>query len=324
MGDLEQVNVTRARLWNAGFRPVPIHNWDAKGPSPGKRPLGDNWRESALKDPPFCVTIAAVMHALNTGVLGDGLRPIDIDIDDPILAARVGALAVEWFGPAPVRTRRNSARCLLLYAAAEGQPRKIAVTGATHTKDNGCKVEALGAGQQFVAFGRHDSGAELEWTTPPGEITLSDLPTIAEPDLIAFMAEVAVIIGAELATIRQRTRSRPRSPTATPRPSYEVDALRVCAAVAAIANTGPADWEGWNRVGMAIWAATGGGTIGGELFNEWSKRHPAYDEAATMERWRHYQRERPTQIGARTLFHMAGGTFHPVPAFQEPGEPPHG
>ena len=311
---IETVSTARAHLWEAGFRPVPIINWDAKGPSPGKRPLGDNWRESALKDPPFCVTIPAVSFALNTGVLGDGLRPIDIDIDDPILAARVQNLAVKRFGPMPTRTRANSARALLLCRAASGQPRKIAVTGATHTRERGCKVEVLGAGQQFVALGRHDSGAELLWQPPIEEITLADLPAITEPDIMAYLAEVAIIIDA---TPPGYTNGRDHYDATEP----QADALRVIAALAAIPNNGPADWEGWNRIGMAIWAATGGSAIGGEAFNEWSRRHPAYDAAATEERWRHYQRSPPTQIGAGTLFHMAGGTFQPEPELPEPPPP---
>jgi hypothetical protein len=30
----------RGRHWDAGFRPVPVYNYDAKVPSPGKQPLG--------------------------------------------------------------------------------------------------------------------------------------------------------------------------------------------------------------------------------------------------------------------------------------------
>jgi len=312
---VESVSAARAHLWEAGFRPVPIINWDAKGPSPGKRPLGDNWRESALKDPPFCVTIPAVPFALNTGILADELRPIDIDIDDPAKALRVRALAVERFGSMPIRTRANSARSLLLCRAASGQPRKIAVTGATHTKERGCKVEILGAGQQFVALGRHDSGAELAWEPPLDEVTLADLPAITEADVLAFLAEVAVIIdAAPPGYANGHASGQDHYTTADP----QADPLRVAAAMAAIPNTNPADWEAWNRVGMALWAATGGSAIGGELWNAWSARHPAYNAEDTEERWLHYRKSPPTHIGAGTLFHMAGGTFQPEPETPDP------
>jgi len=92
--------------------------------------------------------------------------------------------------------------------------------------------------------------------------------------------------------------------------------------MAAIPNTGPADWDAWNRIGMALWAATGGSAFGGELWDQWSKRHPAYTAGDTQERWLHYRDSKPTHIGAGTLFHLAGSTFHPEPNIPEPPPTP--
>src|SRR5665213_2171748 len=195
---IESVSAVRVQLWDSGFRPVPIVNFDASGPSPGKRPLGEAWREAALKAPPFCVVNPAVAFALNTGLLADGLRPIDIDIDDPAIAARVSAMAVDRFGEAPIRMRRNSPRCTILYRAAAGAPGKVAITGKDHAPDNSLKIEILGAGQQFVAMGRHHSGADLEWfPEAPGEITADNLPAITEDAVRAFLTAVAPLIGAD-------------------------------------------------------------------------------------------------------------------------------
>jgi RecA-family ATPase len=315
---LDIIAATRQHLWKAGFRPVPIHNWDAKGPSPGKRPLGDNWRESALKDPPFCTTIPPVEFATNTGILGDRLRPIDIDVDDPGIANRIRAMAVDRFGEAPIRRRRNSPRCLLLYRAATGAPGKVAITGVMHTPGNSLKVEILGAGQQFVAFGRHDSGADLEWfPEAPGEIAADQLPAISEDAVLAFLREVAPLIGAEppgYANGHARDHHAATDPQAEP--------LRVAAAMAAIPNTAPADWDAWTRIGLALWAATGGSAFGAELWDQWSKRHPKYNAEETEKRWQDFHDSKPTRIGAGTLFHMAGGTFHPEPDVPEPPPTP--
>ena len=309
---IEAVSAARAQLFESGFRPIPIVNHDAKGPSPGKRPLGQEWQLAALKDPPFCVVNPAVEFALNTGILCNGLRAIDIDVDDAPTANRIRAMAVDRFGEAPIRMRRNSPRCLILYRASTGQPPKIAVTGKAHTQVFALKVEVLGAGQQFVAFGKHDSGADLEWfPEAPGEISLDLLPAVDEDSIREFLTDVANLIDAE-----------PPGHTngAHHHAGHEAQAepLRVAAAIAAIPNNAPADWEAWNRLGMAIWSATGGSAIGGEIFNEWSKRHPSYDPAHTEERWRHYQKSPPTSIGAGTLFHMAGSSFRPEPTPEEP------
>jgi hypothetical protein len=119
----------RAELWRVGYRPIPVFNADAKVTSPGKQPLGKAWQRDARRDPPFCVTSPAVQHALNTGILADGLRALDIDIDDRELALRVRNLAIEAFGDTIIRTRKNSGRCLLPYHAAQGSPKKRVLSG---------------------------------------------------------------------------------------------------------------------------------------------------------------------------------------------------
>ncbi len=153
--DVASVTKLRANLWSAGFRPVPVINPDAGGESPGKRPLGLQWQTHARMDPPFCAKSPAVPHALNTGLLTDGHRDIDFDIDDPDKAVKCRALATKMLGPAPTRIRQKSPRALLVYRAAEGCPGKRTITGSTHTREHGCKIEVLGKGQQFVAFGKH-------------------------------------------------------------------------------------------------------------------------------------------------------------------------
>ena len=312
----QSVSAIRAQLWDAGFRPVPILNADAPGPSPGKRPLGNAWREDALKDPPFCVTVPAVSHALNTGILADQLRPIDIDIDDPGMARRVRSMALDRFGETSIRRRGNSERSLLLYRAEIGAPPKIAITGAAHTAANGCKVEVLGAGQQFVAFGRHDSGADLEWfPEAPGEVSADQLPSVSEEGILAFLTDVAALIVAE-------PPSRPNGKDHYPASNPQADPLRLAAALSALPNAGPADWEWWNKVGMALFNATDGSAIGGELFNEWSRRNPAYDLKETEERWHHYRRSPADRLGAGTIFYLAGGAFRPEPEMEEPPSSP--
>ena len=181
--DIATVTALRAQLWDAGFRPVPVFNGDAEVASPGKQPLGKAWQVDARHDPPFCATSPAVAHALNTGLLADGLRAIDIDVDDPTVAARCRAATVQWLGEAPIRSRRNSPRCLILYRAATGAPSKLVLSGKLG------KIEVLGKGQQFVAFGHHHSGAELEWfPSAPGQEALEALPGAAEEDIFHTMS----------------------------------------------------------------------------------------------------------------------------------------
>ena len=64
-------------------------------------------------------------------------------------------------------------------------------------------------------------------------------------------------------------------------------------------------WDEWNRVGMALWAATGGDDAGRQGLHNWSARSDKYDPDETEARWEHYRTSPPTRIGAGTLFHMA-------------------
>ena len=64
------------------------------------------------------------------------------------------------------------------------------------------------------------------------------------------------------------------------------------------------DWEGWNRIGMALFMASNG--AGFDAFEAWSKKNPKYDERNTRVRWNHYHQSPPNRIGAGTIFHLAG------------------
>jgi hypothetical protein len=67
------------------------------------------------------------------------------------------------------------------------------------------------------------------------------------------------------------------------------------------------DWHGWNRIGLAIYGASGGSDQGGIVFDDWSAKSPKYDPYVTSARWRHYHRSPPDRIGLGTLIHLARG-----------------
>jgi hypothetical protein len=125
------VAALRRRLWAAGFRPVPVVTG-------AKRTIDSEWPVAARQDPPAAAVLPPARGLLNTGILCDGLRVVDIDVDDPQNAACVHELAVGMLGQAPTRSRTNSPRVALLYRAAEGEPRKRWVGSPP------AKVEVLG------------------------------------------------------------------------------------------------------------------------------------------------------------------------------------
>src|SRR5262249_7122622 len=92
-------------------------------------PSHGGWPNRARLNPPEAATAFPRQNALNTGILCDGLRPIDIDIDEPSRADEVERLALSMLGPTPIRFRADSARRLLLYRAADGEPGKRTLHG---------------------------------------------------------------------------------------------------------------------------------------------------------------------------------------------------
>jgi hypothetical protein len=194
--DTQAVHALRAELWRQGFRPVAVCNADDPGPSPGKRPVGHAWQERGRRDPPEAATLAPSADALNTGILCDRLRAVDVDCEHAGIVAAICAAAERRLGVPLTRTRANSARVLLLYratAVSGPMPGKCSLQGAHGA------VEVLGKGQQFVAFGLHHSGAVLEWEPlGPDLVPVHALPAITEDQLTAFLAEdVAPLIGAD-------------------------------------------------------------------------------------------------------------------------------
>jgi hypothetical protein len=184
----------RTRLWAYGYRPVAVRNAVKGDSGSGKAPLAAGWPERARHNPPADAAEPPDARALNTGILADGLRLVDGDIDEPALAHRIRALACSHFGPTIRRSRITSPRFALLYRASEGEPAKRVVTSA----EGKGSIEILGRGQQFVAYGQHHSGAPLCWPDgAPDATPVDELPAVTEDAVAAFLAEASPLIGAK-------------------------------------------------------------------------------------------------------------------------------
>jgi hypothetical protein len=97
----------------------------------------------------------------------------------------------------------------------------------------------------------------------------------------------------------------PDAPQRYPRQRDEQDSrdLDLAELVAAIPNN--CDWHEWNRVGMAIFAASRDPGDGRIIFDDFSAKSPKYQPHAVQERWRNYTRSPPSRIGMGTLVHLA-------------------
>jgi hypothetical protein len=64
-------------------------------------------------------------------------------------------------------------------------------------------------------------------------------------------------------------------------------------------------WEEWNKLGMAIYAASDGSGDGFVIFDDFSAKSPKYDPHGVRKRWCNYRRSPPSGIGMGTLVHLA-------------------
>ena len=94
-----------------------------------------------------------------------------------------------------------------------------------------------------------------------------------------------------------------KPPDVRPRRDYSATELRLEEVVAGIPND--CGWDGWNRIGLAIYAASGGSELGFVVFDDFSARSPKYNPHAVLERWRNYRRSPPSRIGAGSLVYLA-------------------
>lgn len=141
------------KLLAQGFEPIPVA---------GKAPAVKRWQEAVLHRDQVAYWAENGQGHLNVGLRTAGLAPIDVDIYDAEVSARVVAAARARFGDAPERVGMPP-KALLLYAAVEPgtkitSPIWMSPDGREH------RVEVLGIGQQFVAAGIHpDTHKPYAW-----------------------------------------------------------------------------------------------------------------------------------------------------------------
>jgi hypothetical protein len=123
------------------------------------------------------------------------------------------------------------------------------------------------------------------------------------PDLPGILWEVDSALGRR--AFDWLGRPHPDAPRRYPRPRRELnrDDLDFAAMIAAIPND--FDWAGWNWMGMAIYAASGGSQDGFIAFDDLSARSPKYQPHAVAERWRNYRRSPPSRTGIGKLIALA-------------------
>lgn len=144
-----------------GYLPIPIRPNE-------KRPALRGWQNARLT-PEDCARWPDHGVGLLCGVGDTPLAAFDLDTLDAELAAEFENYCFEQLGPAPVRIGQWPKR-LLLYRAAEAGWLKASSAWLEDMLGDRHRLEVLGAGQQFVAFGVHPSGTAYFWADEWGTL----------------------------------------------------------------------------------------------------------------------------------------------------------
>lgn len=303
----------RLRLRAHGYHPIPCE---------GKRPPLEAWTAKFDTNEAEIRLWDRVWHlATNTGMLTKFMPVGDIDITDEPAAEGVEALARAHFeerGHFLVRIGLAPKRAFLLRT---DEPFSKLVRYFTAPNGGEHKIEILGDGQQVIAFGIHpDTQQPYRWHGgSPADVTREQLPYARRDDLVRFLdaAEKLLVEDYGFTLVRGLAEADGEARAAG---EPLAKSSRVAAAVAVIPNN-DLGWDDWNRIGMAIWAATNGSAHGFEIFDHWSRKSRKYDARATSKKWTSYVRSPPTRIGFGTLKYLADQAD---PAWEDSlrGEPP--
>lgn len=171
------------KLLAQGFEPIPVA---------GKAPAVKHWQDAVLHRDQITYWAANGQGHLNVGLRTGTLAAVDLDLYDPEVAAQVYEAFVARFGEAPCRIGRAPKR-LLTYLANEPRTKinsKVWVRPNPEEGEKENKVEVLGIGQQFVAYGIHpDTHKPYRWLN--GDLSEQELWMLPTIDLAAVAAWIA-------------------------------------------------------------------------------------------------------------------------------------
>jgi hypothetical protein len=209
-----------------------------------------------------------------------GIYAFDIDIDDEradevrgILKAEIGLLSTRW--------RNNSKKVLIPFRMEEPcKKRRIKL-------DDGTAIECLADGQQFVGCGSHSSGARYQWypelPSSIPTITLAQLDTI----WTTLTSRYAVTTSSPASTAPARAVTDQTTETLTTISDEDWQHLIACLR---FLLPHAADEQVWAEIGMALLSIKDCGKPVKQLWLDFSKKAPNWQEGSAEQWWENHAR----------------------------------
>jgi hypothetical protein len=293
-----------------GLQPIPISLPHPSDPDLGKKPPGtlEAWSRATL-----VATRLPRYAGCGTGILTATTPAVDIDARHAELADAIDRMVFKHIGDAPVRYGQAPKR-LRVYRTAEPFT-KLSTAGYRLPGDEpGAKthkVEILGDGQQFVAYGMHPAtGRPYAWPDDNLlDLERDDLPELT-PAMAVRIRDAADAMLAKAGTVSARGASSTR-PAAlhrlgpAPRPVRDLaEARRVLDLLRSI-DPSELDRDTWIRSAYGVKAALG--ECGKSAWLAWSAhstKHGASGRTDTPARM--WARVNPQRCGWRYLERLHG------------------
>lgn len=275
-------------LLSNGYRVIPI--------KPGeKRPGVDDWQKLNATPGQVKAWARSGFANGNVGILTENTPAIDLDIYDAEIADRMEQWVldnIEGATDAPRRVGRAPKRLLMFRTDEPFHKQQVEFIDSKKQKH---KVEILGVGQQFVAYGIHpDTKRPFEWTSfeQPLDTPVDELPILTLDDAKRVVAEFERLCrelgwnrlsGTAKALTSSGVNSASDNALLGFKQSLKISTEEIRQALEYLSPDG--GYDTWRTVGMALHHQFNGDNDGLELWDEWSQASTQYDRNEIEEKW---------------------------------------
>jgi DNA-binding transcriptional ArsR family regulator len=302
----------RLQLLRLGYLPLPLYGKEPPvyGKNNARKGLS-GWTNLRATPDQVLMWDKQWPDAQNSGVLTAHMPTFDGDITHAEAADAVASMVRERYeerGVVLTRTGRAPKFAIPFHTSV---PFPKIVRNFVAPDGSSQKLEFLCKGQLVVVDGTHpDTGKPYGWHGGTLiETPREELPHITAEEAQQLINDAADLLVSQFGFVRTGSAKTKGNglDDAEHKPGDDplASPTEISAALALIPND--VGWDDWNRVGMAVWRATGGVEPGFDAFDVWSRKSEVevYDAAETRERWMHYFKYPPTKVGAGTIFYLA-------------------
>lgn len=306
-------------LFDNGYLPIPLA---------GKRPTLKNWSKLKIDREQIEYWAGNGQAKANVGILcgvgeSSAVYAADFDIYDAEVSRRVMTAFAERFGTGPIRIGQ-APKALMVYASKPGQRKLQAVFRSPDGREH--KLEILGTGQQFAAFGTHpDTGQRYEWPDERlYEVETWELPRLNFDAVRAWLKDTLpdLLPDGWKMVGRLEGAEQNSDPLANLTPPLDIAAEEIRRVLAALDPDMPHD--DWLKVGMGLHHQYGGADEGFQLWDAWSRQGQKYDARVIRDKWRSFDEDgdvRPVTMASVIKMALETGRYVALPKAGEANIP---